>query len=242
MHELNELLKQSGLDDVLLHYGVKGMKWDDKKGEEEKTKEDLKKIKKELTNKIVARLKKAKAAPKRAAKNVKDKIARDAKFIKEHPIQTVKNVTGITKRESKERVADVRRMKIEERDNPIDAAVVREIMKRQKERKAEEREAWKNVPKVPGLLKKAAIQKAKDKLGITKKEAKQQRVSAIVNKLDRNDPKLKKVESVAAPKFVPVKKKKTIRPKNLNDLIKVKMNTNDSRKRTAKRQSKTLPR
>lgn len=247
MHELNELIQQSGLsdvnpDEVLLHYGVKGMKWDDKKGDDDQDKKDLKKIKKALANKIVARLKKAKNAPKKAVNNVKKKVARDAKFIKEHPIQAVKNATGITKREAKQRVADARFMKDAERDNPQAAKAARVLMKKQAERKAAEREAWKNVPKVPKLLKKVAIQTAKNKLGITKQESKARKLNSVLSKLDRHDPKVKKIESVTAPKHIPVKKKTTIRPKNLSDLVKLKMDTNNKRKQTAKRQTRTLPR
>lgn len=247
MHELDKLLQHSGLkdlgvDETLLHYGVKGMKWDKQKAEEEQEKSDLKKIKKELSNRIVAKLKAAKKAPGKAVKNAKKKITRAAKFAKEHPIQTAKNVTGITKRESKERVEGARLMKLEERDNPEVAAVVKQIMKLQREVNDEKKEAWKNVPKIPKLLKKAAIQKTKDKLGITEKESKSRKQKTVTDRLDRNDPKVKKTTSVRAPQRSTVYKPRTNgRPKNLNDLVSLKFDRNSSNKASKKRQSRTLP-
>jgi colicin import membrane protein len=97
------------LDEVLKHYGVKGMTWDEKKGEEDKKK----KSKKKLTNKKVKSLKsfmkkfkiksKPKAKPKGKISNVKYASKLKAKVKAAKPKGKVSNVKYASDKKSEKK-------------------------------------------------------------------------------------------------------------------------------------------
>lgn len=254
---LGDLLKHH---DTLQHYGVKGMKWDEKKVKDElkktktkasamaskiaaeikkgnktvkkvsnkainkaldkQDKQDLKNIKKAVSKKIAKKIDDIKAAPGKAVNKAKKRITNAAK----HPIQTTKNLTGVTQKEARKRAGDERTIRKLDPDTAKLVDTINSKLARGRAKdKAEAKQNWKNLREnLPKAVKKHTIQKIKNKLGMTEPESKAKAQKTKMDRLNKQDPKLKKVKKVEAPKFVKQKPKLPKKSKNIDDLLKIK--------------------